>query len=175
MNLKFSKSILIFTLLFTILSCKKHDEKVEEVQSDEFLKDFDRIRLISYNTKREVYNSNYELKIENDTIKIPNINFIDNVVLKKNESDKIFDILLTFPEKCTLADCYNPRHILLFYKKNKMVEYFEFCAECGGSQSSSKRIKINSICSEQGKQLIKVFKEMKLKNDGEESDTYKYF
>lgn len=174
MNLKFSKSILIFTLL-TILSCKKHDEKVEEVQSNEILKDFDRIRLVSYNTKRDVYNSNYELKIENDTIKIPNINFIDNVVLKKKEADKIFEIILSPPERGTLADCYNPRHILLFYKKNKMVEFFEFCTECGGSQISSNKIKINSIVTEQGKELIRVFKEMKLKNDGEESDTYKYF
>lgn len=175
MKLKLNKDILIFALFCTLLSCKKQDEKVEETQNTEFLKEFDKIRLVSYNTKRDVYSSDYELKIENDTIKIPNVNFIDNVVLKKNESNKIFDILLTFPEKCTLADCYNPRHILLFYKKNKIVEYFEFCAECGGSQSSSKKIKINSICSEQGKQLIKVFREMKLKNDGEESDTYKYF
>jgi hypothetical protein len=175
MNLKLSKSILIFTLLFTIISCKKQDEKVEEVQSTEFLKEFDKIRLVSYNTKRDIYSSDYELKIENDTIKIPNVNYIDNVILKKKESDKIFEILLSPPERGTLADCYNPRHILLFYKKNKMVEFFEFCAECGGSQISSKKIKINSIVSEQGKELIKVFKEMKLKNDGEESDTYKYF
>ena len=175
MSFKLNKYILIFAILCTIISCKEQNEKFEEVQSNEFLKEFDEIRLVSYNTKRDIYSSNYELKIENDTIKIPSVNFIDNVILKKKESDKIFNILLKFPEKCTLADCYNPRHIILFYKKNKMVEYFEFCAECGGSQSSSKKIKINSICYEQGKELIKVFKEMKLKNDGEESDTYKYF
>ena len=175
MNFKLNKYILIFVILCTIISCKEQNEKVEEVQSNEFLKEFDEIRLVSYNTKRDIYSSNYKLKIENDTIKIPNVKFIDNVVLKKKDSDKIFNILLKFPEKCTLADCYNPRHILLFYKKNKMVEYFEFCAECGGSQTSSKKIKINSICSEQGSELIKIFKEMKLKNDGDESDTYKYF
>ena len=175
MNLKLNKYILFFALLCTVISCKKQNEKVEEVRSNKFLKEFDKIRLVSYHTKRDVYNSNYELKIKNDTIEIPNVNFIDNVVLKKKESDKIFKILLSPPEIGTLADCYNPRHILLFYKKNKMVEYFEFCAECGGSQTSSKKININSIFSEQGKELIKIFKEMKLKNDGEESDTYKYF
>lgn len=174
MNIKLSKSILIFALLCTVLSCKKQDEKVEKVQSTEFLKEFDKIRLVSYNTKRDVYSSDYELKIENDTIKIPNVKFIDNVVLKKDESDKIFQILLSSPEIGTLADCYNPRHVFLFYEKNKMVDFFEFCAECGGSRAS-KNIKINSFCTEQGRELIKVFKEMKLKNDGEESDTYKYF
>ena len=79
MNLKLNKYILFFALLCTVISCKKQNEKVEEVRSNKFLKEFDKIRLVSYHTKRDVYNSNYELKIKNDTIEIPNVNFIDNV------------------------------------------------------------------------------------------------
>ena len=64
MNFKLNKYILIFAILCTIISCKEQNEKVEEVQSNEFLKEFDKIRLVSYNTKRDIYSSNYELKIE---------------------------------------------------------------------------------------------------------------
>ena len=64
--------------------------------------------------------------------------------------------------------------ILLFYKNNKLIDYYEFCASCGGS-TQSLGMNISSICIEQGQELIKIFKEMKLKNDGEEGLDYKYF
>ncbi len=152
-----------------ILSCNEQEKKTSK-----FLKRYDKIRLVSYNTHRDVYSSKFELKIEKDTIRIPDINIIDNVVLDKHYSEKIAEVLLSTEEECLLADCYNPRHLILFYKQNKIVDFYEFCAECGGSRQS-KNIAFPELCTDKGDKLIEIFKEMKLKNDGEESDTYKYF
>ena len=88
-----------------ILSCNEQEKKTSE-----FLKRYDKIRLVSYNTHRDVYSSKFELKIEKDTIRIPDINIVDNVVLDKYYSEKIAAVLLSIEDECLLADCYNPRH-----------------------------------------------------------------
>lgn len=163
--------LIILSILISIfsVSCSKKDNK-----SSEFLKKYDKIRLISYNTHRDVYSSNYEPKIENDTVKIPNIKFIDNVILDKYYAEKITEVLFSEENECVLADCYNPRHIILFYKKDKLVDFYEFCAECGGSRQS-KNINFPELCTDKGDKIIEIFKEMKMKNNGEENENYKYF
>ncbi len=144
-------------------------------RADKFVSGFDKIKLLSYNNHRDVYSGNYELKIENDTIKNSGVKYIDNVDLDSKYAGKIFRVLFTDKkELCSMADCYNPRHILLFYKKQKLVGFYEFCAECGGS-SQSAGLNIPSICTEHGDELIAIFEEMKLKNNGEETEDYKYF
>ena len=165
-----SKIILhILIVSFFLVSCVEKPNKTEI-----FLDQYDKIKLISYNKHRDVYSTNNKIKVVNNTIKIPNIQYIDNLVLDKKNSKKIFNILLSEQKECSRADCYNPRHILLFYQKNIIVGFYEFCAECGGSEQS-KNINIPPICSEQGNELIKVFKEMNLKNNGEENGNYEYF
>lgn len=159
--------LILFSAL--ILSCSKKDNKTSE-----FLKKYDKLRLISYNTHRNLYDDKYVLKIENDSIQIPEIKYIDDIVLNENFSRKIVDVLLSTENECVLADCYNPRHIILFYKENKVIDFYEFCAECGGSRQS-KNIRFPELCSDKGDKLIEIFKEMKLKNNGEESENYKYF
>lgn len=161
--------ILLITLSYLVISCAEKTNK-----NSEFLKKYDKIRLLSYKNHRDVYTSKYELKIENDTIIIPNVAIVDNVVLDKYYAEKITEVLLSTEEECIMADCYNPRHILLFYKQNKVADFYEFCAECGGSVAS-KNISFPEICSGKGDRIIEIFKEMKLKNNGEETENYKYF
>ena len=161
--------IQLILLSFLIVSCQRNDTKTKE-----FLNKFDKIRLISYNTYRDTYTSDEDIKIINDTIKIPNIIVVDNIVLNSDYSERILNILFSERKTGTLADCYYPRHILLFYKNQKLIGFYEFSVSCGGVYES-KNLNIKSIYMEQGKELIDVFKEMKLKNNGEESDTYKYF
>jgi hypothetical protein len=163
-------SIGLILLSIFVSSCNEKEKN----KTSEFLKGYDKIRLISYNTHRDVYSSQYELKVQNDTVRIPNINVIDNVVLDKRYSEKIATILFSTESECLLADCYNPRHLILFYKKNKIVDFYEICAECGGSRQS-KNIDFPEFCTDKGDQIIALFKEMKLKNDGEEGENYKYF
>lgn len=145
-------------------------------QVDKFISKYDEIKLISYNSQRKnALRDNVVVEIKNDKIKIKDVKIIDNVLLNKKYSKKIFNVLLSKKKECSNADCYNPRHILLFFKAKKLVGYFEFCASCGGSRIS-KDININSsFCSEHGNDLIKIFKEMKLKNNGEETEDYKYY
>jgi hypothetical protein len=165
-----NKQVLLLILMSVIfLSCNKKDNKTTE-----FLNQYDKIRLLSYNTHRDVYGSKYELKIEDDTVQVPNIKYVDNVVLNEKFSRKIAEVLLATENECVLADCYNPRHIILFYKANKIIDFYEFCAECGGS-TSSKNIKFPALCTGKGDRLIEIFKELKLENDGEETENYKYF
>ena len=165
-----NKLFYIFILLsIFVISCNE-----KENVTSEFLKRYDKIRLVSYNQHRDVYRSKKELKIENDTIEIPNIEFIDNIILDKYYSRKIAEVLFSTEKECLVADCYNPRHILLFYKNNKIVDFYEFCAECGGSRNS-KNINFPELCSDKGDIIIQIFKEMKLKNDGEETENYQYF
>jgi hypothetical protein len=140
---------LFFLFSLILFSCKKSDDKKIELLSK-----YDKVRLISYNKHRNVYGTKYELKIENDTINIPNVKFIDNVVLDNNFSKKIINVLLLKERECIKADCYNPRHIILFYKQNKLIDFYEFCAECGGSMQS-KNINFPELCSEKGDKLIR--------------------
>jgi hypothetical protein len=164
------KKYLQFILLLPfIVSCQKIDTRTKE-----FLKEYDKIKLISYNTCRDTYTTTENLEIINDTIRIPKITKIDNIVLNKEYSEKILNILLAERKSGILNDCYYPRHVLLFYKNHKLVGFYEFSVACGGCYRSN-NINIKTIYTEQGKELIEIFKEMKLKNNGEESDTYKYF
>ena len=160
----------IAILFLGFFSCSK----LNQVEYESFDK-YDKIRLVSYSEHRKEAEKTDIIKLVNDSIEIPKVQIIDNVVLDNLFSDKILKILSSKDyNDCSYADCYQPRHILLFYKNNSIVDFYEFCASCGGSRQS-KGIKVSDICSEQGIQLIKVFKEMKLKNNGEEGDGFKYF
>ena len=167
LNLKIA-SILLFAILTS--SCSKVNKK-ELVSFDRYTK----IRLVSYTTYRREASKEDVIKLNSDSILIPNIKIVDNVVLNEENKNKILNVLCSKDyENCSLADCYQPRHILLFYKMNKIVDFYEFCCSCGDGRFSS-GIKVSTICVEQGTELIKIFKEMKLKNNGEEDDDFKYF
>jgi hypothetical protein len=174
------KNLIYIFVLLGLVSCKKESEnidfKVVENKTIEVFKPYDKIVLLSYNQHRDAYGKNCFVKIKNNTIKISNVKIIDSIVLNEEYRNKIQTILgkTTDNKNCTMADCYNPRHILLLYNQNELKGFYEFCTECGGGYQS-KGLAIPIICTEQGDKLIKVFKQMSLKNDGEESENYKYF
>lgn len=148
----------ISLICLILLSCAPKLKKTEI-----FINNYDKIILKSYKIKKEPLFFNFELKIENNQLYIPKMEYMDSLELNKNDSKRIIDILFLNVKDGHMADCYNPRHILLFYKKDKLVSYYEFCAECGGCRKSE-NLDIRPICYEQGKELIDIFKEMKLKN-----------
>ncbi len=167
-------------ILVLIFSCK--EKKIESLPLVEqinkplsILEQYDKVRLISYNHHRRNYPNQKDIVIKDNNIVISNVEFVDDVILEKKYKTKIFNILETEYRNGSFADCYNPRHILLFYKGNELIDYYEFCAECGGSRQTDGLKTINSICAEQGDLLIEVFKELKLKNNGEETEDYQYF
>ncbi len=164
------KQILTLVIAFTLFSCI---QKIEKSQASRTVAAYDKIRLISYNTARIDRDGKLPAIVDND-INISGVEFVDDVTLTPTQSEKIIEVLQAKESECVMADCYNPRHILLFYKQAKLVGFYEFCAECGGSMQSE-NLKLQSICTAQGDELIQIFKEMKLRNDGEESEDYKYF
>ena len=174
-NFCFKFQVLVFFVCSLILSSCSNQKKADNKNEIEAFEKYDKIRLLSYSKHRKEYERLKLITISKDSIIIPSVEIVDNVILNKYQREKILNILTTKDiEICTLADCYQPRHILLFYKKNKIIDFYEFCCACGGSRQSE-GIKISGICTEQGLELIKIFKEMKLKNDGEEGENYKYF
>ncbi|RZJ71565.1 hypothetical protein [Flavobacterium sp.] len=158
------KALLPFLFAACFLSCNKKNDEVSI-----FINQYDAIRLVSYNHHRTA-----ALKFTDNDLQIENTKFVDDISLNADQSYKIFKVLFSPPEIGTLADCYYPRHILLFYKQKKIIGYYEFCAACGGSEQSQ-NIKIPSIVTEQGAQLVKIFKEMKLNNNGEDNGEMPYF
>jgi hypothetical protein len=158
-------------------SCKNDTQfnKPLEIKAKENLfRQYDKVRLLSYNHHRYANESDYEIVISNEDVKIKDIEFVDDVILSEQYKRKISNAITKEAKDCLMADCYNPRHLLVFYQKDKLVGYYEFCAECGGSRQSE-GIKVPSICTEQGDALIEIFKELKLKNNGEETEDYQYF
>lgn len=157
------KYFLVFIGLAVIFdSC---DTRKIQDETLTFTSQFDSIYLVSYDSERGEFGGSAEVRIENNKIRIPGITIVDNLKLDSLHSHKIFDILLD-KKTGTLADCYNPRHILTFYKNGKLIGFFEFCATCGGSQQS-KNIVLPIFTREKGKRLIPIFKEMNLKRNGD--------
>ena len=143
-----NKILVQFLLMISIISCVKKEDKISS-----FIKRYDKIVLLSYSEHRDIYRNREELKIENDTIIIPKVKFIDNVTLDNKFSRKIVEVLYSKNKDCSYADCYKPRHIILFYKKNKIVDFYEFCAACGGCRES-KNINFPEFCSQKGFKMI---------------------
>ena len=132
---------LIAILFLGFFSCSK----LNQLEYESFDK-YDKIRLVSYSEHRKEAEKTDIIKLVNDSIEIPKVQIIDNVVLDNLFSDKILKILSSKDyNDCSYADCYQPRHILLFYKNNSIVDFYEFCASCGGSRQS-KGIKVSDIC-----------------------------
>lgn len=165
------KFLIVLVCSILLNSCSKlNNEQLESFNK------YDKVRLLSYSEHRKEFEKSDIIKLINDSINIPKVEIIDNVVLNNIERDKILKVLSSKDiENCSYADCYQPRHILLFYKKNKIIDFYEFCCACGGSRQS-RGVKIPDICTQQGDELINIFKEMKLKNHGDEGvDGFKYF
>lgn len=152
-------TILLIAIVFYI-SNKSFETKTEP-------KIYDKIILLSYDRPRDEYLAKSELNIKNFKISLSKIKIVDSIDLNENQSKKILEILNLPIEVGSMADCYNPRHILLFYKNSKLIGFYEFCAECGGCRKSD-NINIPMLCTENGEKLIKLFKEMNLKNTGED-------
>jgi len=166
-------------LLLSFLTSCKNDKQFEKSVAFEtnvnLFEQYDKVRLLSYNHHRDAHTGKNEINISDNEIQIDEVEFVDDLILSEKYKRKISNAIANVnTDECLMADCYNPRHLLVFYQKDKLVGYYEFCAECGGSRQSE-GVKMPSICGQQGDALIEIFKELKLKNNGEETEDYQYF
>jgi hypothetical protein len=97
----------------------------------------DRIEIVSYPYKRNDFR-NDKLIVDNKFI-IKGIE--ERIRLNSAQMDTLFSILFDYKTKVQnspipVADCYNPRHSILFYKDKNPFAFLEVCLECGGTRKS---------------------------------------
>ena len=102
-------------------------------------------------------------------------NIRDKVILNKNQADTLFSIFVdyTFENASTgivSADCYNPRHAILFYKDGQLIEYVEICFECAriefiGRKSKFAKFCYNNFCEGKWCYLSEYFKKCGMANN----------
>ncbi|SHI90717.1 hypothetical protein [Flavobacterium terrae] len=118
------------------------------IQDDDSLNSSSEIKNIDIVLNGKITLSEDEIK---DKIILNNSQIEDLVNFIKEDYCKI---------KATVAACYAPRHLIAFFKKNKLSAYYEFCIECGNDKRSKKLYKYPEFCLEKGekaKELLKQF------------------
>jgi hypothetical protein len=133
-------------------------EKTGEINNTFPFNASDKVELVSYECRRDSY-SNDNL-IFNEQFSVVNIK--QRVSLGKSQQDSVFSILYNYkPLPVGLdtlqADCYNPRHSIVFYEKSKAIAFFEICFECGGTRQS-KGVDFGQFCPEKMCMLQTFFK-----------------
>jgi hypothetical protein len=99
----------------------------------------------------------------------------ERVVLYTGQIDTIYSILYDykFSNDNTLeesAACYNPRHAILFYKANKLIEYLEICFECQRIEFVDRRSNFGIMCDDKWCYLIEYFKKCGIKSNFSEKN-----
>ena len=120
----------------------------------------DRIEIVTYDST-----DGYDLgKIGYSTILTDSIGqygFCERVPLNEKQIDTLFSIMygyISIDDLHISAACYNPRHAILFYKGNTLVEYFEICFECMGTEYLRNQSRFPQFCNEQWCYLQEFFK-----------------
>lgn len=118
----------------------------------------DNVELVSYESRQDSYSNNN--LISNGKFTVDNIR--QRVSLGKSQRDSIFSILYNYKPSpagfdTLQADCYNPRHSIVFYKKSKAIAFFEICFECGGTRQSE-GVDFGQFCPEKMCMLQTFFK-----------------
>jgi hypothetical protein len=118
----------------------------------------DKIKLVSYYTRRDSY-SDIDL-INKGKFLVDDIQ--QQVTLNNDQRDSLFSILYNFKSvpvglDTLQADCYNPRHAIVFYEGEAAIAFFEICFECGGTKQS-KMVDFGQFCPEKQCMLQNFFK-----------------
>lgn len=102
------------------------------------------------------------------------VTFPENVLLSKNDTDSLSDILYNTCSRWTTtqttkAGCYYPHNAIIFFNdKNQPSEYIELCFDCNQLKYSSEKIKKFDDCDIAFSELEAYFKSFRLKTSGEE-------
>lgn len=137
-------------------------EKRAKQQSPFPFNNSDKIELVAYEPRRDAY-SNRDL-IDKGVFSVNDIR--QRVTLNNTQRDSLFSILYNFkPVPVGLdtmqADCYNPKHSIVFYEKSAAIAFFEICFECGGSKQSL-GVDFGQFCPEKMCMLQNFFKSNKV-------------
>ncbi len=126
----------------------------------------DEIEVVSHRSPFE----SQELKKKEDSVKIGNYiihGVKERIVLKESQKDSLFSILYNYTNKNgdhIRADCDEPRHAIIFYKKSlpMPIAYIDICFECH-QVHFPEQIKFPPFCSEKWKMLENYFRSIGIK------------
>lgn len=99
----------------------------------------------------------------------------ERVVLNTGQTDTLFSIIHDYKFNDDRlygesAACYNPRHAILFYHDNKLIEVLEICFECQQIEHIDKRSKFGLMCHDKWCYLIQYFKKCGIKSNYSKRD-----
>jgi hypothetical protein len=117
----------------------------------------DKIELVSYQTRRT--NRSNDSLIQDGNFTVPNIR--QRVRLNKVQSDTLFSILYNYKKIRQgdvefVADCYNPRHSIVFYQAGRAFAFLEVCFQCNGTRQT-RDLNFGEFCDEKWCALQKFF------------------
>jgi hypothetical protein len=159
-------------VLISLFSCKSEKEEAFEL----FTKEVEKVKIWSYPARGlwdvEDGKERQGIKILNNKIQLDTTKIIENVELNGNQKENLFELLNE--DVCffggTHAACYIPRHLILFYDENeKLIGFYEFCIECGGSVESKSLKNIPTFCIEKGTKMEQLLKGFGLKITSDKS------
>jgi hypothetical protein len=94
----------------------------------------------------------------------------EQIEINQLQTDSLFAVLYDYGGlNSTQADCYNPRHCIIFYEQGKIIAYLELCLECSGYRAT-KGISFGSFCDEKWCKLWQYFKSIGMKEGFDISD-----
>ncbi|KFF13810.1 hypothetical protein [Flavobacterium hydatis] len=176
------KIIFFITTILVLISCKKEktetpidmtgEKVVKSVNNvikkrDLPLKNFSKIEIVSYYNRmvwdtttvngkhsfNKILVDNYKLTFDSTMIQ-------ERVILNKIQEKELLNLIIS--DTCntgeTPADCYKPRHMILFRdSKNRIVGYNEFCISCAYGRNSSNLDGFQKYCYSDMDRLFKKF------------------
>jgi len=126
----------------------------------------DRIELVAYDSTDEKYAYKQISRKTVLTDSLAQYGFGERVRIDSILTDSLFSILYNYGSIDSMhirSACYSPRHAILFYKENTLIEYFEICFECRGTEYLRKESSFPGFCNEQWSYLKQFFKDSGIK------------
>ena len=166
------RKFLVLIVLFQFCLCSAQKSDINEIES-----------IFSQTKKIEIYaylvqskwdrNDKYEYLKKDNIANIPEIYLRNKIELSKKQISKLKKTIIKSPNKIDeRADCYMPRHTIVFYDDNDVIlGYVELCFSCMNSRASDNFIVLNNKMLYQEK-LFQEFGITYFEDTKEENDAY---
>lgn len=133
------KIILLFPILLLILGCSQSNDSK---QIEEIFKQTSKIEIYAHLVHyRWDENDSIAKKAlwHNTLADIPEKYIRNKIVLTKDQTSKLKKNILSVNNEITdVMDCYEPRHLIIFYNKNNTIlGHINICFSCSSARGSS--------------------------------------
>lgn len=131
--------------------------KVKYIKKDKYpFNEIDAVSVFSYENLLNNFSEDPST-IEDGNFLIREQDIKDSINLSMPQIDSLEGVLFGYTGgNYDLADCYLPRHTIVFYNKGKAITFLEICMECNGSRTHDKMSV--GISAEKMKMLKEFFK-----------------